>query len=132
MEEKMSSKPVKNMGKIVVENGEYFLEIGRGSQAQKHPLGPFVESIISEKMVGKSVELIMSSGPKPYVVGAKIQDLEELHHLILCYYPRDMFGRIDGRMVIPLMDEKMRINIAKKLLDEKVIAAEDYERMVHL
>jgi hypothetical protein len=42
MEEEASSEPVKNMGKIAVENGEYFIEIGSGSKATKRPMGPLV------------------------------------------------------------------------------------------
>jgi hypothetical protein len=87
---------------------------------------------MSEKMVGQNVELIMSTGPKPSVVGVVIQGLEKSNHFVLCYYPRDMFGRFNGQTVIPLPDEKMRINTAKKLLDEKVITSRDYERMVNL
>jgi hypothetical protein len=141
MEEEMSSKHAKNMGKIVDENGEYFLElgsdsrahlkVGSASRAQKYPLGPIVESTMPKEIVGKNVELVLSSDPRPSVVGIKFSK-KGFCYFILCYFPVDILGSVDYGKVIPLVDKDVRTMIAQKLLDGNVITAEDHGRIVNL
>jgi hypothetical protein len=117
--------------KIVVENEEYFLEVDSGSKrAQKFPLGPIVGSTLPKEAIGNDVELIMSSEERPFVVGVKLPDIR--CYLILCYFPRDIFGQIEYGRTIPLIDNDARTKIAQRLLDENVITTEDYDRMVKL
>lgn len=142
MGEEKSLKHKKNTGKIVVENGEYFLEIGTGSEVHKEavgvsgpkkfPLGPIVESTIPQEAIGKNAELIMSTDQRSSLVGVKIPDLAGRCYFILCYVPVDIFNRADFGKIIPIVDTNVRTAVAKKLLDEKVITAENYERMVNL
>lgn len=124
MGEKMSSK-------IVVENEEYFLEVENGTRrAQKFPLGPVVGSTVPKEAIGSDAELIMSSDHRPFVVAVKVPLVR--CYLILCYFPRDIFGQVEYGRALPLIDKDVRTTIAQKLLDEKVITADDYDRMVQL
>jgi len=119
LEEKTSPKFVKNVGKIVVENENYFLDVGSVSRGQKYPLGPILASSIQKEMVGEKVELIMSSDIMPSVMGIKFPDRSP----VICYMIMETFDK-------SLVNTNVRIELAKKLLEEKVITEEDYERMV--
>lgn len=131
MKEEKSLNHIKNTGKIVFENGEYFLEVGNDSHAHKEvgsvsaphkiALGPVAETVVTKEMVGKSVELIMSTDSSPAIVGIKMLNPKIF---FLCYKVSA------SRMTIPIIEDKVRASIAKQLLIEKVITKDEYERMV--
>lgn len=112
------------VGKVIEKQGEFFLETeGKPALA----LSPIVDEAQLKEMVGKDVEILYTD-PKPSIVGIKTS-LGHRCYFILCYVPIDIFGKVDDRVTIPVLEASARVRIAEKLLKAGTIDQATFERM---
>lgn len=135
-------------GKIILEEGKYFLDID--GKKQELPAGTIDEAKLKE-LAGKEVEIIYSE-PQSFVVGIKADKTIILNcfifpwppkppcyvpcyiwdprppwppcyiHCFVCYLPADW--------LIKGVEVEVRKNLAQRFLDEGIISKENYEKFI--
>jgi hypothetical protein len=110
-------------GVLGVERGEFFLEVE--GRREELPVGIQDEAQLHE-LVGETVEVLYSV-PKPYVVGLVAKRVR--CYYILCYYPAPPWLRYRGT-IIPAIDEKVRVHLAKRFMEEGLISDRVFEKLV--
>lgn len=128
-------------GKIILEEGKYFLDID--GKKQELPAGTIDEAKLKE-LAGKEVEIIYSE-PQSFVVGIKVDKLPTITcyirpwpphppcyiwhphppcymYCFVCYLPADW--------LIKGVEVEVRKNLAQRFLDEGIISKENYEKFI--
>lgn len=114
----------KPMGKVAYEAGKYFLEVA-GRREELVP-GALADEAQLKELVGQEVEILYTE-PRSWVVG-----LATARRRIVCYMPLPRpvcYLAIDPRVLRGLQD-KVRLNLAKQFLEEKLISKEVYDKLV--
>ena len=118
-------KPMR--GTLIREEDKFFVEV-EGRRDELMPMASAAEEKKLTELVGKEVEFFLSE-PRRYVVGIRGP---ELRRVILCYVippwpPGPICYLPIDRLVLQGVEDQVRANLARRLLDQKVISQEVYD-----
>jgi hypothetical protein len=111
-------------GKIVSERGKFFLEAGRERWELEE--GMMIAEQPLPELVGREVEVLLSE-PRRYVVGLVAEKLRP----ILCYipYPHPLCYIPADPWLFKGVEDRIRVNLAEKFLEEGLITKEIHEKL---
>jgi hypothetical protein len=117
----------KRTGIVVFEEGKYFLEV-EGRREEVPPEAVAQEARLKE-LVGQEVEVLYSE-PKRAVVGLVAKEFMP----ILCYipwppWPPCFMCYLPPPWVIRGVEQEVRMNLARRFLEEGYISEEVFERL---
>jgi len=111
-------------GKVFFEKGKYFLEV-EGKRWELEAGGIIIDGRI-EDLVGQEVEVLYSE-PTRLVVGLVAKKIGGVLCYIrphpICYIPADPW-------IFRGIEREVRVNLAKRFLEEKLISKEVFEKLV--
>lgn len=104
----------KQSGKVITENGKFFVQVGRS----KHLLepGPLGGEESLKGLVGQEVQVVLSD-PSPIAIIVKKVPVACYWHCFICYRPIDIFNEFE---IDPIMRKANLETFFKEgLIDEK-------------
>jgi hypothetical protein len=121
------AKRPETVGTVVLEGGKYFLEVA--GKREELPAGLVAEEAQLKELVGQKVEVLYSE-PTRFVIGLAARQRPPI---VVCYFPPLPWPPC--YIPIPFwvmrgIEKEVRVNLAKGLLEEKIISKEVYEKLL--